>query len=192
MGGIDPAREVEVPLSPARAPHPRVTQHVSPIEDFGLDAWERVVGVNLTAAFLTTKAALPAMRAAEWGRIVNIASAHGVVGSANKSAYVAAKHGLLGLTKVTALEAANSGVTANAIKPGWVLTPLVEAQIRARAEASGRSIEEETDDLLREKQPQRRFTTPEQLGELVAFLSSDAAANLTGDAIAMDGGWTAV
>ncbi|KAA0147254.1 hypothetical protein FNF29_07515 [Cafeteria roenbergensis] len=166
-------------------------QHVCPVEDFTLEAWERIMAVNLTAAFLASRAVLPAMRENKWGRIVNIASVHGVVASANKSAYVAAKHGLIGFTKALALETANSGVTANAIKPGWVLTPLVEAQIQARAATSGRSFEEEKDDMLREKQPQRQFATPEDLGELTAFLCSQAAANMTGESIAMDGGWTA-
>lgn len=166
-------------------------QHVSPIEEFGIDAWNRVIAINLTAAFSTTKAALPGMRKAGWGRIINIASAHGKVGSANKSAYVASKHGIIGLTKVTAIEAANSGITCNAILPGWVLTPLVAAQIRARAEASGRSFEEEQDDLLREKQPQRQFATPRAIGDLAAFMCSESASNMTGESVSVDGGWCA-
>jgi 3-hydroxybutyrate dehydrogenase len=154
-------------------------------------AWNRVIELNLTAAFCTTKAALPAMRESGYGRIINIASAHGRVGSVNKSAYVASKHGLIGLTKVTALETANSGVTCNAILPGWVKTPLVEAQIAARAKASNRTFAEEQDDLLREKQPQRQFATPRALGDLAAFMCSESAANMTGESVSIDGGWTA-
>jgi 3-hydroxybutyrate dehydrogenase len=166
-------------------------QHVSPVETFPLSAWERVLSINLTAAFLTSKCVIPAMKENKWGRIVNIASVHGEVGSIHKSAYVAAKHGIIGLTKVTALEMANTGVTCNAIKPGWVLTPLVEAQIHARAKERKVSFEEAKDALLAEKQPQRRFALPEDIGSLAAFLCSEAAANITGESIAVDGGWTA-
>jgi 3-hydroxybutyrate dehydrogenase len=131
------------------------------------------------------------MRARGWGRIVNVASAHGLVGSAHKSAYVAAKHGILGLTKVTALETANSGITANAICPGWVLTPLVERQLQDRAARHGTSVEAEKAEFVREKQPLEEFSTPEQIGALAAFLCSDAARTMTGTALPVDGGWTA-
>lgn len=166
-------------------------QHVAPVADFPLDMWRRVLDLNLTAVFLGTQAVLPGMLASGYGRIINVASVHGVVGSAGKSAYVAAKHGVVGLTKVTALETAGQGVTANAICPGWVLTPLVQAQCEARAEALGVSVEEATQGLLAEKQPSGQFTTPEDLGELAAFLASPAAAQMTGTTQVMDGGWTA-
>ena len=135
--------------------------------------------------------ALPQMKQRGWGRIINIASAHGLVASVNKSAYVAAKHGVIGLSKVAALENAETGITSNCICPGWVLTPLVQKQIDALAERKGLSGEEAARDLLGEKQPSKRFVTPEQLGELAVFLSSDAASNMTGAALTMDGGWTA-
>lgn len=166
-------------------------QHVASIAEFPLDAWRRVLDLNLTAVFLGTQAVLPGMLEAGYGRIINVASVHGVVGSAGKSAYVAAKHGVVGLTKVTALETAGTGVTANAICPGWVLTPLVQEQCRARAEAMGVSMEQATESLLAEKQPSKQFTKPEDLGELAAFLSSQAAAQMTGTTQIMDGGWTA-
>lgn len=166
-------------------------QHVSPIESFDADAFDRVIAVNLSAVFHLTKAVIPAMRQARYGRIINVSSVHGLVASAEKAAYVAAKHGVLGLTKVTALETANSGITCNAICPGWVLTPLVEAQIERRADMNGTTFEEEKVAMLAEKQPQTRFTMPEELGELAAFLCSDAAANMTGTSLPMDGGWTA-
>ncbi len=150
-----------------------------------------MIAINLSAAFYASQAAIPAMRARGWGRIINIASAHGLVASASKSAYVAAKHGIIGLTKVAAIELADAGITCNAICPGWVLTPLVEAQLKARAEQEGRTVEAVTDDLLAEKQPLRQFTTPEQLGALAVFLCSDAAATMTGAAVSMDGGWVA-
>lgn len=166
-------------------------QHVAPIESFPVAQWQRVVAINLTGAFLAMQAAIPGMKARGWGRIVNIASAHGLVASAQKSAYVAAKHGLVGLTKVAALELANDGVTVNAICPGWVLTPLVEVQVRARAEQAGIPIEEAKRQLLMEKQAMNRFTTPEQLGATAVFLCSEGAATITGSSISVDGGWVA-
>ena len=166
-------------------------QHVAPIESFPDDRWDLVIAINLSSAFHTTKTALPGMRARGWGRIINIASAHGLVASAQKAAYVAAKHGIIGLTKVVALETAESGITCNAICPGWVLTPLVQKQIDARAAVEHKSIAEAERDLLSEKQPSLRFTTPEQLGAFVVFLSSPGADNMTGTALPVDGGWTA-
>jgi len=166
-------------------------QHVAPIERFPDDKWDAIIAINLSAAFHATKAALPGMKQRRWGRIINIASAHGLVASAEKAAYVAAKHGIVGLTKVTALETANDGITCNAICPGWVLTPLVQQQVEARAKATGQTIEEAKIALLREKQPMLRFTTPEHLGALARFLCSDAAATMTGEALPMDGGWLA-
>ncbi len=166
-------------------------QHTAPIETFPPEQWDRVIAINLSAAFHTMQAAIPSMKQAGWGRIVNIASAHGLVASAQKSAYVAAKHGLVGLTKVAAIELANTGITCNAICPGWVRTPLVEAQIAARAEREHRSIEDISADLLAEKQPLKQFTTPDQIGALIVFLCSDAAATITGAPLSIDGGWTA-
>mgnify|MGYP003345250801 CR=1 FL=1 len=149
------------------------------------------LAINLSSAFHTTRLALPRMRANHWGRIINIASVHGLVASVQKSAYVAAKHGLIGLTKVTALETATTGVTCNAICPGWVLTPLVQKQVDAKAQASQISIEEATRQLLSEKEPSQQFTTPEELGAMAVFLCSPAANNVRGAAWNMDGGWTA-
>jgi 3-hydroxybutyrate dehydrogenase len=166
-------------------------QHVSPIEDFAPERWDAVIAVNLSSAFHTVRAALPDMKSRNWGRIINIASAHGLVASANKVAYVAAKHGIMGLTKVVGLECAETGITCNAICPGWVLTPLVQRQIDARAAAQGVSVADAGRDLLSEKQPSKRFTTPEQLGETAVFLCSEAAANMTGTSLSVDGGWTA-
>ena len=166
-------------------------QHVAPVESFPPEKWDSIIAINLSSAFHTTRLALPAMQAAKWGRIINIASVHGLVGSAQKSAYVAAKHGIVGLTKVTALENAANGITCNAICPGWVLTPLVQKQIDAKAAEHGVSVEEATKDLLREKDPSLRFTTPEELGELAAFFCSPAGNNICGVAWNMDGGWTA-
>ena len=147
--------------------------------------------VAFSSAFHATRLALPAMKAANWGRIINVASIHGLVGSAEKSAYVAAKHGVVGLTKVTALENATTGVTCNAICPGWVLTPLVQKQVDAKAVAMGLSNEEAKKQLLQEKEPSMQFTTPEELGELAVFFCSAAANNVRGVAWNMDGGWTA-
>ncbi|ALK09088.1 3-hydroxybutyrate dehydrogenase [Blastochloris viridis] len=166
-------------------------QFVSPVEDFPDEQWERVIAINLSAAFYGTKYALPGMKSRNWGRIINVASAHGLAASPNKSAYVAAKHGVVGLTKVVALETAETGVTANAICPGWVLTPLVQKQIDALAARKGLSDAEASRDLLSEKQPSKTFVTPEQIAALAVFICSDAAANLRGAAINMDGGWLA-
>jgi len=166
-------------------------QHVAPIEEFPVERWDAVIAINLTSAFHTTRLALPGMRARNWGRVLNIASAHGLVASANKSAYVAAKHGLVGMTKSVALETATTGITVNAICPGWVLTPLVQKQVDARAAAEGVSVEEAKKALLGEKQPSLQVTTPEQLGELAVFLCSEAASNIRGAAINVDGGWVA-
>ena len=166
-------------------------QHVSPVHEFPLDRWDAVIAINLTAVFLTTRAALPLMRERGWGRIINIASVHGLVASADKSAYVASKHGVVGLTKTVALETATSGITCNAICPGWVLTPLVQKQIDALAAKENLSIDAAKTKLLSEKQPSLQFATPEQLGGLTVFLCSDAAAQMTGVALPMDGGWVA-
>lgn len=166
-------------------------QHVSPIEKFPIEKWDAVIAINLSSSFHTIRAALPGMKARKFGRIVNIASAHGLVASGDKVAYVAAKHGLVGLTKVVAIESANAGVTCNAICPGWVLTPLVQQQIDARAKAGGKSVEQAGRDLISEKQPMHQFTSPENIGELAAFLCSDAAKTITGSAYSIDGGWVA-
>jgi 3-hydroxybutyrate dehydrogenase len=166
-------------------------QHVALIEDFPVERWDAIMAINLNSAFHTLRAALPGMKARGFGRVINIASAHGLVASAQKSAYVAAKHGLVGLTKAVALECATTPVTVNAICPGWVLTPLVQKQIDARAAASGTSAEAEAVKLLGEKQPSLKFTTPEELGALAVFLCSPAAQNVRGVAWAVDGGWTA-
>lgn len=166
-------------------------QHTALIEEFPVDKWDAILALNLSAVFHGTAAALPHMKKQGWGRIINIASAHGLVGSASKSAYVAAKHGVVGFTKVTALETAGSGVTANAICPGWVRTPLVEKQISALAQAHGVDQDTAARELLGEKQPSLQFVTPEQLGGTAVFLASDAAAQITGTTISVDGGWTA-
>ena len=166
-------------------------QHTAEIKDFPAERWDAILAINLSAAFHAMQAAIPGMTAKGWGRIVNIASAHGLVGSAQKSAYVAAKHGLIGLTKVGAIELANTGVTVNAVCPGWVLTPLVQAQLDARAAREGLDIEAVKRALLTEKQPMVQFTTPEGIGGLVVFLCSDAARTMTGASLSMDGGWTA-
>jgi 3-hydroxybutyrate dehydrogenase len=166
-------------------------QHVARIEAFPTDKWDAILAINLSSAFHATRLALPAMRKANWGRIINVASVHGLVASAEKSAYVAAKHGVVGLTKVTALENATTGVTCNAICPGWVLTPLVQKQVDAKASANGVSNEEAKKLLLGEKEPSMQFTTPEELGELAVFFCSPAGANVRGVAWNMDGGWVA-
>ena len=166
-------------------------QHVALVEDFPVEKWDAIIAINLTSAFHTSRLALPAMRRANWGRIINVASVHGLVGSAQKSAYVAAKHGIVGLTKVTALETATTGITANAICPGWVLTPLVQKQVDAKAAAHGLTNEEATKLLLGEKEPSMQFTTPDELGELAVFFCSTAANNVRGVAWNMDGGWAA-
>jgi 3-hydroxybutyrate dehydrogenase len=166
-------------------------QHVALIEDFPVERWDAIIAINLNSAFHTMRAALPGMKARGWGRVINVASAHGLVASAQKSAYVAAKHGLVGMTKAVALECATTPVTVNAICPGWVLTPLVQKQIDARAAANGTKVADEEIKLLGEKQPSLKFTTPEELGELAVFLCSPAAQNVRGVAWAVDGGWTA-
>ncbi len=166
-------------------------QHVSPIEDFPEERWDAVIAINLSSAFHSTKAALPAMRAKGWGRVINVASAHGLTASVNKSAYVAAKHGIIGLTKVTALETATSGITCNAICPGWVLTPLVQKQIEDRAAEAGRSYEEMKLALVAEKTPSKDFSTPQQIGGLAVFLCSASADQITGAPLSIDGGWMA-
>jgi len=166
-------------------------QHVDNIEDFPPEKWDAVIAINLSSSFHTIRAAVRGMKQRQWGRIINIASAHGLVASGQKAAYVAAKHGIVGLTKVVALETANDGMTCNAICPGWVLTTLVQAQIDARAKASGKSVRDEEIALLSEKQPMHKFTTPENIGALAVFLASGAAASITGSAYSIDGGWTA-
>jgi len=166
-------------------------QHVAKIVDFPEDRWDAVIAINLSAAFHASKAVLPGMIAKGWGRIINIASAHGLVASGEKAAYVTAKHGLVGLTKVTAIEAANQGITCNAICPGWVLTPLVQRQIEARAKAEGIPVERAREDLLREKQPMLDFTTPEKIAALAVFLCGAGASTITGAALSIDGGWVA-
>ena len=170
-------------------------QHVARVENFPIDKWDAIIAINLSSAFHATRLALPAMQAANggkgWGRIINVASVHGLVASAEKSAYVTAKHGLVGFTKVTALENATSGVTCNAICPGWVLTPLVQKQVDARAAAGGISNVAATALLLGEKEPSLQFTTPEELGALAVFFCSPAGNNVRGVAWNMDGGWAA-
>jgi 3-hydroxybutyrate dehydrogenase len=166
-------------------------QFVAKVEDFPIEKWDAVIATNLSAAFHTTRVAIPGMKKRKWGRIINIASAHGLVASGEKAAYVAAKHGIVGLTKVVAIEAANDGVTCNAICPGWVLTPLVQQQIEARAKAEGKTVEQAKNALLAEKQPMLQFSTPEGVGALAVFLAGDAAATITGSSYSIDGGWTA-
>jgi len=166
-------------------------QHVAPLQEFPVAKWDAILAINLSSAFHTTRLALPKMFANKWGRIINIASAHGLVGSPFKSAYVAAKHGMVGLTKVTALETAERGITCNAICPGYVYTPLVEAQIEGQAKAHGIPREQVIHDVLLGQQPNKRFATVAELGALAVFLASDAGVSITGAAIAIDGGWTA-
>src|SRR5436305_9884728 len=166
-------------------------QFVAKVEDFPIEKWDAVIATNLSAAFHTTRVAIPGMKRRKWGRIINIASAHGLVASAEKAAYVAAKHGIIGLTKVVAIEAANDGVTCNAICPGWVLTPLVAQQIEARAKAAGQTFEEAKRILVAEKQPMLNYTTPENIGALAVFLAGDAAATITGSSYSSDAARTA-
>ena len=166
-------------------------QHVAKVEDFPPERWDAIIAINLTSAFHTTRLAIPAMREANWGRIINVASAHGLVASAQKSAYVAAKHGIVGFTKSVALETATTGITSNAICPGWVLTQLVQKQIDDRAAREGIDAAQASTDLLREKQPSLEFTSVEQLGALAVFLCSPAADQVRGVAWQVDGGWTA-
>lgn len=166
-------------------------QHVAPVEAFADECWDEVLSLNLSAAFHATKAVLPGMRQRGWGRIINIASVHGLVASANKCAYVAAKHGLVGFTKVVALETANDGITCNAICPGWVLTDLVQSQVEARARSLGSTSEEASVDLLRAKQPMLQFSSAESIGALAVFLCGPHGRTITGAAYTMDGGWVA-
>ena len=166
-------------------------QHVAPLEQFPVEKWNAILAINLSSAFHTTRAALPAMRKNRFGRIINIASAHGLVASPFKAAYVAAKHGIVGLSKVIALETAEDGITCNAICPGYVYTPLVEAQIDGQAKAHGISRDQVIRDVLLAQQPNKRFATVEELGWLTVFLASEAAASITGIALPVDGGWTA-
>ena len=166
-------------------------QYTARIEDFPPERWEAVIAINLSSSFHAIHAVMPQMRQRNWGRVVNVASAHGLVASAEKVAYVAAKHGLVGLTKVVALETATTGITCNAICPGWVLTPLVQKQIEDRSAREKIPVEQAKLELLSEKQPSHEFVTPEQLGALTVFLCSDAADQIRGAALSVDGGWTA-
>jgi 3-hydroxybutyrate dehydrogenase len=166
-------------------------QFVANVEDFPNERWDQIIAINMSGVFHGMKAAIPGMKAKGWGRIINIASAHGLVASAQKVAYVAAKHGVLGMTKVAAIELANTGITVNAICPGWVLTPLVEKQLHDRAEKDGKTVDQETHDLVAEKQPMVKFTTPAQIGGLAVFLCSEAASTMTGTPLSIDGGWVA-
>lgn len=167
-------------------------QNVDPIESFPVEKWDAIIAINMTSAFHTTAAALPMMRDAGWGRVINIASAHGLTASPYKSAYVAAKHGVVGMTKVVALETAREPITANTICPGYVLTPLVEAQIPDTAKEYNLTEEQAIEQVLLARQPSKEFATVEQLGGLAIFLCSDAAAQITGTSVSMDGGWTAL
>jgi 3-hydroxybutyrate dehydrogenase len=166
-------------------------QFVAPLEEFPDAQWDAVLALNLSAVFHAMKAAIPAMKAKRWGRIINIASAHGLVASPNKVAYVAAKHGVVGATKVAAIELANDGITVNAICPGWVLTPLVQGQLVVRAKEAGTEVSSEAAKLLQEKQPMLKFTSPEAIGAMVVYLCSDDAQTITGSPISIDGGWVA-
>ncbi len=167
-------------------------QHVAPIPEFDTSRWDAIIAINMSSAFHTTAVALPMMRDAGWGRVINVASAHGLTASPFKSAYVAAKHGVVGLTKVTALETAKEPITCNAICPGYVLTPLVEGQIPDTAKKYNMTEEEVTEKVILERQPSKEFATTEQMGGTAAFLCSDAAAQITGTTISVDGGWTAL
>ena len=166
-------------------------QFVSPIEEFPVEKWDQIIAINLSAAFHAMRAAIPGMKAAKWGRVISTASAHSLVASPFKSAYVAAKHGMLGLTKTTALEVAEMGITCNAICPGYVWTPLVESQLDGQAKAHNMTKEQVIHDVLLAQQPNKRFATVEEMGALAAFLCGDAAASITGTALPVDGGWTA-
>ena len=166
-------------------------QHVAPVESFPTAKWDDIIALNLTAVFRGMRAAIPIMKGQGWGRIINVASAHGLVASQHKIAYVAAKHGVVGATKVAAIEVANDGITVNAICPGWVLTPLVERQLEERAAANGTEIATESDALLANKQPMLQFTSPEAIGALAVYLCSHAARTVTGTPISIDGGWVA-
>lgn len=166
-------------------------QHVAPVDEFPPEKWNQVIAINLTAAFHTTRAAVPLMRSKNWGRIINIASAHGLVASPFKSAYVAAKHGIVGLTKTVALETAEQGITCNAICPGWVKTPLVEKQIDAQAKARNMQPDDVVRDVILERQPTRKFVKIDEVAALAVFLAGDAAASITGASMSIDGGWVA-
>ncbi len=166
-------------------------QHTSPVEDFPAEKWDQIIAINLSSAFHLIRLTLPHMKTTNWGRIINIASVHGLVASVQKAAYVAAKHGIIGLTKVVALECADINVTCNAICPGWVLTPLVEKQIEALSQKQKISYEQASEELLLEKQPSKRFTGIDQLGDLAIFLCSESASNMTGTSLPVDGGWVA-
>ena len=194
---ISDAAQVAAMVADAQAAHGSLDilvnnagiQFVAPIESFPVVQWNKIIAINLTGAFLAMQAAIPGMKARGWGRIINIASAHGLVASGEKAAYVAAKHGLLGLTKTAGIELANAGVTCNAICPGWVLTPLVQAQLEARAAKDGITVEQAAAAFLAEKQPMHKFTSAEQIGATAVFLCSDGAATITGAALSVDGGW---
>ena len=166
-------------------------QHVAPVDEFPVEKWDQILAINLSSAFHAIRIALPGMRARNWGRIINIASAHGLVASPFKSAYVAAKHGLVGLTKSVALEVAGKGITCNAVCPGYVLTPLVETQIQDRAKERGISREDAINNVILERQPSKEFVKIEEIAALTVFLASDAGASITGSAYSIDGGWTA-
>jgi len=166
-------------------------QFVAPVDEFPTDRWDAIIAINLSSAFHTSAAAIPHMREAGWGRIVNIASAHGLRASPNKAAYVAAKHGVVGLTKTIAIELAGKGVTCNAVCPGFVLTPLVETQIEDRMKERGLDREAVIRDVILEKQPSKQFATVDQIADSVVFLASDSAAQITGTTLSIDGGWTA-
>ncbi len=166
-------------------------QFTAPVEDFPAEKWDQIIAINMSGVFHGMKAAIPGMKAKGWGRIVNIASAHGLVASPFKVAYVAAKHGVMGMTKVAAIELANDGITVNAICPGWVLTPLVQKQLEDRAKEKSSTVEKETHAFVTEKQPMSQFSTTEQIGALTVFLCSDAARTITGVPVSIDGGWTA-
>ncbi len=166
-------------------------QFVAKVEDFPVEKWDAVIATNLSATFHTCRCAVPGMKRRGWGRIINIASAHGLVASAEKAAYVAAKHGVIGLTKVVAIETADLGITCNAICPGWVMTPLVAQQVEARASAAGKPFDEFKREFVAEKQPMARYTRPEDIGALAVFLAGDTAATITGASYSIDGGWTA-
>eukprot|EP01119_Soliformovum_irregulare_P007865 TRINITY_DN2041_c0_g1_i2.p1 TRINITY_DN2041_c0_g1~~TRINITY_DN2041_c0_g1_i2.p1 ORF type:complete len:301 (+),score=64.90 TRINITY_DN2041_c0_g1_i2:55-903(+) len=166
-------------------------QFVAPVDSFPVEKWDDIIAINLSSAFHTSRLALPSMKEKKWGRIINIASVHGLVASANKSAYVAAKHGIVGFTKTLALETAGSGITCNSINPGWVLTPLVQKQIEDKARANGISMEQATENLLMEKQPSRQFVNVDDLAATAAFLCSNEAQQITGISLPVDGGWTA-
>lgn len=166
-------------------------QFVAPTDEFPLDQWAKIININLNGVFYGIRASLPGMKKRGYGRIINIASAHGLVASAGKAAYVSAKHGVVGLTKVVALENARQNITCNAICPGWVLTPLVQKQIDDRAAKDGISVQQASDELLLEKQPNARFATPDEIGAMVSYLCSDGARNVTGTTLSIDGAWTA-